>query len=378
MPDYGYSALAPAIGAQEGLATLLKQRLMERAQKLAELTQQQTAAHNAEQLQVVRDANAETRADRDERLRYDRGRDTMMDQLRADASTDRNNTLRANAIQENYAPGDTITNPADQRDAARLMPGLVRLRPAEAGTAPLEDAPWVADYQGTSTQRRQLDTDKRAEAAAGLADKRYDLTERRTNDLIANRGVLTAGARFQAERSLRKDWNALSQNWRTMKNQVDLMETGVKAAERGDMAAGAQAILVTFQKILDPTSVVRESEYARSASGMSALNMVKGFVDRVQRGGVGVTLPELKKFHQLGLEMVKSAASQLPYIKKQYEDTAIEYGLDPARVIAEDPLAPGMDTGGGVDERVRVVGPNGETGTIKKGDILPPGWKIGG
>jgi hypothetical protein len=61
MPDYGYGALALGSGAGEGLATLLKQRLMERAQQLAELTQRQTAAHNAQQLAQQGEATAAAR-----------------------------------------------------------------------------------------------------------------------------------------------------------------------------------------------------------------------------------------------------------------------------------------------------------------------------
>jgi hypothetical protein len=167
-------------------------------------------------------------------------------------------------------------------------------------------------------------------------------------------GQSSPSQRFNMERTLRREWNTLSQNWRTMKNQVSTMEAGLTAAGRGDMAQGAQAILVTFQKILDPTSVVRESEYARSAEGMSAMNQVKGFVDRMARGGVGVTLPELQKFYTLGKEMVAKAGSELPRIRQQFEQNAVEYGLNPRLIIAEDPeqtpeSAPAPDVSGGVE-----------------------------
>ena len=87
------------------------------------------------------------------------------------------------------------------------------------------------------------------------------------------------------------------------------MHQGMAAARRGDLAAGSQAVLVTFQKILDPTSVVRESEYARSAAGQSLLSRIQGYYDRLAMGGAGVPVEELEKFAQLADEFVKNATS---------------------------------------------------------------------
>jgi hypothetical protein len=197
MPDYGYGALALGSGAGEGLATLLKQRLMERAQQLAELTQQQTAAHNAQQLAQQGEDIAARRADTAERVGYERGQDALTRGDRASAAAERGNAVRLSTLRDSYAPTDTITNPQDVADASRLMPGLVKLRPAEAGTAPLIDAPWVADYQGDATQRRQVESDKRSEAAAARADAagaRADASGKRAEAMLGLAISKSAGA----------------------------------------------------------------------------------------------------------------------------------------------------------------------------------------
>ena len=62
---------------------------------------------------------------------------------------------------------------------------------------------------------------------------------------------------------------------RTIATQVQMMNEGFKNYDVNPNAA-SQAVLVTFQKILDPTSVVRESEYARTFDGQAIL-------DRMQR-----------------------------------------------------------------------------------------------
>ena len=46
-------------------------------------------------------------------------------------------------------------------------------------------------------------------------------------------------------------------------------------------------LFVTFQKMLDKDSVVRESEYARSGAGQSLKNQLAGFFEKKAVGGAG-------------------------------------------------------------------------------------------
>lgn len=343
--------LMTGAGVGSGIKEILAQR---EAEKLMALKEQAQLA-DIDQNRIANERNR--LQDEWQRKVYEtqQARLGQLDQRASDAE-------RRSAITENYAPGDTITAPEDLQDAQRLMPGLVKLRGTQGGpelgateggpqmgtlaarpiTAPV--GPNVGDWTGTAAQRRQAGTDARLSDVAALSEERF-AEQQKQNDrmygLAAARsgqaGTVSPAQRFQMERSLRKDWNALTANWRTMRGQTSIMDAGITAAERGDMAQGAQAVLVTFQKILDPTSVVRESEYARSAEGMSLMNQIEGYADRLRRGGVGVTLPELKKFQQLAREMVARAASSLPATRKQFEDAAVEYGLNPRLIIAEDP-----------------------------------------
>jgi len=64
--------------------------------------------------------------------------------------------------------------------------------------------------------------------------------------------------------------------------------------ERGGSAKGISAIAVdqvivnNLSKILDPGSVVRESEFARTAEGAALVNKVVGAIEKVRAGGVGL------------------------------------------------------------------------------------------
>lgn len=131
-------------------------------------------------------------------------------------------------------------------------------------------------------------------------------------------------------------WASASKSSKELDRAVSLMETGLTAARKGDLAQGSQAILVTFQKILDPTSVVRESEYARSAAGQSLLNRIAGGAEQLAKGGAGVRLGELEKFANLAREMAKAQKSTLGATRKRLEMTADRYNIPKELVLEGD------------------------------------------
>ena len=127
--------------------------------------------------------------------------------------------------------------------------------------------------------------------------------------------------------------------------QVKLMDAGLEAARRGDMAAGSQAVLVTFQKILDPESVVRESEYMRSAAGQSLLNRIEGAFDKLTKGGAGVPLSELEKYAKLAREAAAAQSSGLGALRDRIGKTADRYNIP--RELVMDELSGGGNAGAG-------------------------------
>lgn len=137
--------------------------------------------------------------------------------------------------------------------------------------------------------------------------------------------------------------NRLTQQWGKavapvveLSRQVKLMDTGLDAARKGDLAQGAQAVLVTFQKILDPTSVVRESEYDRSAAGQALTTRIRGAMERLTKGGAGIPLDELEKFANLAREAAK--AQSTGYVdaqKNRIGKTADRFKI-PRELVFED------------------------------------------
>ena len=139
---------------------------------------------------------------------------------------------------------------------------------------------------------------------------------------------------LQMVRQLSSDWQKTVQPMQGLLDQSARMKIGYEMAKAGDMLAGSQAILITFNKVLDPTSVVRESEYARSAAGQSALATLEGFADKLAKGGAGVTLEELESYVRFGEEVVQRALEENVGPERERISRLIEFaGVDPALIF---------------------------------------------
>ena len=156
---------------------------------------------------------------------------------------------------------------------------------------------------------------------------------------------------------LTTQWTQASGPAKELSRQVALMKTGLDAARRGDLAQGAQAVLVTFQKILDPTSVVRESEYMRSAAGLNLLSRIQGAAEQLTKGGAGVPLADLERFAKLAEEAAEAQRRYLPAIQERIGKTADRYNI-PRELVFEDAGA----AGGGPKVGDVKTFPNGKRG----------------
>lgn len=136
---------------------------------------------------------------------------------------------------------------------------------------------------------------------------------------------------------LTTQWTAANKTSKDLNNQVRLMDAGLEAARRGDLSQGAQAVLVTFQKVLDPTSVVRESEFARSAAGQSLFTRIEGAFEKLTKGGAGVPLEELEKFANLAREAVKAQQADMPAARSRIARVADRYGIPQELIFEEMP-----------------------------------------
>ena len=88
-----------------------------------------------------------------------------------------------------------------------------------------------------------------------------------------------------------------------------------------------------FQKALDPDSVVRESEYARSPEGQALINKIPGFVDKLEKGGVGMTDSELQQFVDAARILENAASKTYSDFYSAHQNLVSGFGMDPAKVL---------------------------------------------
>jgi hypothetical protein len=134
----------------------------------------------------------------------------------------------------------------------------------------------------------------------------------------ASQTGLDAGDRFNAELKLADTFNDRTKDYQKAAIQIGNIRASFTKAIADTKAgksinATSQGVLVAFQKLLDPTSVVRESEYARSGEGLSLISRMEGYATRLSKGGAGVSASDLEEF-------VETAEVFL----RGYEDAAID------------------------------------------------------
>lgn len=186
-------------------------------------------------------------------------------------------------------------------------------------------------------------------------------------------GPLDVGARTTQTNTLVKQWTEATASSREVNVQWNMMQNAFSRYD-ADPNGVSQAILVTFQKILDENSVVRESEYARSAYGLSLLDWLKGMRDRYAGGGAGVPKPVLAEMIKTASTFVtaRNIASGLENIRGRINAQAIASEIQPELVFGQDPYAGiRMTSPAGGDPQVGVRPPGAQAAPAAPAQGMP-------
>jgi hypothetical protein len=153
--------------------------------------------------------------------------------------------------------------------------------------------------------------------------------------IVRGPGGLTQNAESQVINRLSNQWTETNKTAVALDQQVRIMDAGLAAARAGDLAQGGQTVLVTFQKILDPNSVVRESEFDRSREGQALMDRARGAFERLTKGGPGVPIAELEKYAALAKQIASAQRnSRTGAIKERLGKNADRYNI-PRELIFE-------------------------------------------
>ena len=202
----------------------------------------------------------------------------------------------------------------------------------------------------TAYQRQQdaedrvlrLREDKRREAEARRAGLPvgYTLDDNgkavRIDGLPPDPAVLEAQAKagqlakqqFDQENTLRDEFQKLTGDFRIVQTSYE----NIRSAAKANDGAGDMSLLYNYVRLLDPTSVVRESEFAAAAASGSFGERVQGAVQRVLSGA---RMPETlrESFIREGRNLYDNQLRSHNDIADKYETLAKRNGLEPDRVV---------------------------------------------
>lgn len=185
---------------------------------------------------------------------------------------------------------------------------------------------------------RDLSTDQ-AQQASRLAQTRA--IERATAGRATTTIDMTGGQRgFENETKLRTEFQALPdyRAFGEMKAAYGQVMQGLnKANAIGDLAAATK-----IMKLLDPGSVVRESELALAMQAGGLLDRVSNYATNVMQG-TKLSPAQRKEFADLANSLFSVSVDAFNEKRNQYSNLASQYGFDVNRVVGPEPSIPGLN-----------------------------------
>jgi hypothetical protein len=132
-----------------------------------------------------------------------------------------------------------------------------------------------------------------------------------------------------------KDFRVIDSKYNGM---LTLWNDFVKKGSNDSRIALDQGIVTLYNKILDPGSVVRESEFARTESGQALIKRMQGLMPKLKQGGTGLEIGELREMVEAGEALRNAAEVEFNGAIDGYRTSVQDFGdlgIDLDRVLGE-------------------------------------------
>jgi hypothetical protein len=143
--------------------------------------------------------------------------------------------------------------------------------------------------------------------------------------------------KFSEIASLRKEFTALPpvKNATEITRQYNNVYSLYAQYKQGKLGKNAfdQALITSLNKVLDPTSVVRESEFDRTSAGQAIWDKLGGYQQKLIQGGSGLTDANRADLVQALTIMKQANDDEVQNIVKEYADIATRFNMRPEDVM---------------------------------------------
>lgn len=181
--------------------------------------------------------------------------------------------------------------------------------------------------------------------AKGNITKTMDATEG-SGDTITKIGQGGVADLTPAQTSVLKDLRTEFINrpevkeFQSVSTNVNSMDSLLKSALSGNMnnkAALDQGLITMYNKLTDPNSVVRESEYARTPENLPVVNRISGAISKLKEGGAGLTDADREAL-VIGAKIIANERGRTyANTRDSYNKISEKYQLDPSLVTGTLP-----------------------------------------
>jgi len=155
------------------------------------------------------------------------------------------------------------------------------------------------------------------------------------------RFVPGSGPALQAARDLRTEVTPQLSAFTVSRQAYQRIQAGVQEAADAvahgrSQGAADIAIISSYMKLLDPTSVVREGEYATAQNSGSVPEAIRAQYNHLLNGGT--LTPEMRSgFLSSARSQYATSEQQYQQLARRYGDIAARQGLDPRDIVPEYP-----------------------------------------
>jgi hypothetical protein len=137
---------------------------------------------------------------------------------------------------------------------------------------------------------------------------------------------------FKQEQETRKDYMATPEvkNFGEVRSAYNMIDVGLKEkSPAGDLTAATK-----FMKLLDPTSVVRETELILAMEATGVVDRAKNYFKRLE-SGEKLTPSQREDFRNVAKQLYKAAESVKLKYDNQYIEIAKSNNLDPSKIVMD-------------------------------------------
>jgi len=179
-----------------------------------------------------------------------------------------------------------------------------------------------------------------------------NIVEKQWDEATGTWKVLSTGPRYKpdpgrgpteyqlmsAATNLRKEFNnrpEIKEYNQMMPKIASIDKALIEAQKSGNKVAADQALITLFNKMTDPNSVVRESEYARTPENLSFVNKMRGKIAKMATGGAGLTNSDRQAIVNMAKQMQGAYQDVFDKTADEYAGYARGYGIQPNMIIGE-------------------------------------------